>query len=120
MSHHIINQNINLRQRKIILRVGFTTLKNPTLYYFSTSSLILRVHYGFIYLSFYLTGFMAGSVGMQCNTIFASILGMSSYDHANISLNSFNSVTNSSFSEEVKVFPIWTILGSSLVPKLTD
>ena len=35
-------------------------------------------------------------------------------------LNSFNSVTNASFSEEVKVLPIWTILGSSSAPKLTD
>ena len=52
--------------------------------------------------------------------IYMSNLGISSYDHAKTSLNSFSSVTNASFSEEVKVLPIWTILGSSSVPRLAD
>ena len=45
---------------------------------------------------------------------------MSSYDHANTTLNSFSCLINVSFSEEVKVLPIWTILGSSSAPRLTD
>ena len=63
---------------------------------------------------------MAGSIGMQCCTIFVSIPSMSSCEHANTSLNSFSSVTNVSFSEEVKVLLIWTIFGSSSTSRLTS
>ena len=43
---------------------------------------------------------------------------MSSYEHANASLNSVSRATNASFSEMVRVLPTCIILGSSLVPKL--
>ena len=61
---------------------------------------------------------MVGFVGMQCCTIFVSILGMSSYDQAKTSLNSVSSATNASFFEVVRVLPTWIILDSSLVPRL--
>ena len=58
------------------------------------------------------------SVGMQCFTISVSILGMSSYDYTNTSLNSVSSATNASFSEVVRVLPTCIILGSSSIPRL--
>ena len=61
---------------------------------------------------------MVGSVGMQCCTISILILGISSYDHANTSLNSISRSTNASLSEVVRVLPTCIILGLSLVPKL--
>ena len=61
---------------------------------------------------------MVGFVGMQCCTISISIPGMSSYDHANTSLNFVSSDTNASFSKVAKVLPTCIILGSSLVPRL--
>ena len=73
--------------------------------YTLASSLILRVHSGFILLNFCLTGFMVGSVGMQCYTISVSIPGMPSNDHAKTSLNSVSSATR-------------ITLGSSSVPSL--
>ena len=97
-----------------------TTLRNPTLYCFSNSSLILTVHSGFILLHFYLIGFMVGLVGMQCFTISVSIPGMSSYDHAKTSLNSIRSATNASFSKVVRVLPTCIILGSSSISRFID
>ena len=61
---------------------------------------------------------MVESVGMQCCTISISIPSLSLYDQVNTYLNSVSSATNASFSEEVKVLPICTILGSSSVPSL--
>ena len=59
---------------------------------------------------------MVGSVGMQCCTIYVSILGTSSYDHENSFLNSVSKATNAYFSEMVRVLPTHTILGLSSVP----
>ena len=61
---------------------------------------------------------MVGFVGMQCYTIFVSILGISSYDHSNTSLNSVNRAINASLSEVVRVLPTYIILGSLSVPRL--
>ena len=82
--------------------------------------MILKVHFGFILLNFYLTDFMVGSVGMQCCTIYVSISGMSSYDQVKTSLNLVRIAINASFSKVVMVLPTCIILGSSLVPKLMD
>ena len=54
---------------------------------------------------------------MQCCTLSISIPSVFSYDHAKTSLNSVSSATNASFSEVVRVFPTFIILGSSSIPR---
>lgn len=70
-----------------------TSLIDPMVSSFSTSSLVALFLYGLNLHVFWITGRCSGSMDKQCEIIFVSIPGISSCFHANTSLNSTSKMT---------------------------